>query len=190
MTISVDIFGPTILMYLMVTTIKMPSKNNFNIVVLETMKIVYQNEKNDIYEIKGGRKKGTITASIISLLYIATAGAAFGLVFFVFQKAKFPITSVIINIALIAIISFAGLAVRRKSQELTVEERKSSFLGFIFDIFSLPVAGVGRWLSNKWKKYNAIAAFFNALIDTPFTLFVEFLEQWRYFIKDKNEEIR
>jgi len=43
------------------------------------------------------------------------------------------------------------------------------------------MAELGRWLSNKWKKYNAIAAFFNALIDMPFWVFVEFLEKWRNF---------
>jgi len=51
------------------------------------------------------------------------------------------------------------------------------------------VAGCGRWLSNKWKRYNAIAAFFNALIDMPFSIFVEFLENWRFFLKEKKEEI-
>jgi len=28
------------------------------------------------------------------------------------------------------------------------------------------------------------------LIDMPFLVFVEFIEQWRYFLKEKKEEIR
>jgi len=190
LTISVDIFGPTILMFLMISTIKLPSKENFNLVVMEVMKIAYEKDKIDTYEIKSNRKRGVVTAFIISVIYIATAIFSFGLIFYIFEKAKFPITSVVINIVLIAIIVFAGLAVRRKGEELTVENKKPSVLGFLFDIFSLPIAGTGRWLSNKWKKYNAISAFFNAMIDSPFAIFVEFLEQWRYFIKDRSEEIR
>jgi len=190
LTISVDIMGPTLLIFLMVISIRMPSKDNLGAVVLETMKIVYQREKNDTYQIRPTKKGGVITATIITLLYLITAALSFGAIIWIFHKAKFPITSSAINIVLIAIIFFAGLAVRRKGEELTVQERKPGFLGFIFDIISLPLAGTGRWLSNKWKKYNAIAAFFNALIDTPFAIFVEFIEKWRYFIKERKEEIR
>jgi hypothetical protein len=190
LTISVDIFAPTILMLFMVSTIKMPSKTNRSLVIIETMKIAYQKEKTDFYEIKSNRKKGVLTTALISFIYLATAVFSFWVIFVIFEKAKFPITSVIINITLISIISFAGLAIRKKGEELTIETKKTSFFSFLFDILSLPIAGAGRWLSNKWKKYNAIVAFFNAMIDAPFAVFVEFLEQWRYFIKDKNEEIR
>ena len=77
----------------------------------------------------------------------------------------------------------------KRAQELTMEDEKEGFLGFLADIFFLPVQGLGRWISNKWKRYNALAALFNALIDMPFSVFVEFLEKWRYFIKDRKEEI-
>jgi hypothetical protein len=88
------------------------------------------------------------------------------------------------------LILFAGTVVSKRAQELTVEDEKEGFLSFLSDVFFLPVQGLGRWISNKWKRYNAIAALFNALIDMPFSVFVEFLEKWRYFIKDKKEEIR
>ena len=87
-------------------------------------------------------------------------------------------------------ILFAGTAVQKRSQELTIEEDSGGFLAFVSDILFLPITGVGRWMSNKWKRYNAITAFFNALIDMPFSMFVEFLERWRYFIKEKKEELR
>jgi len=190
LTISVDILGPTIIMFFMVISIKKPPKDNINLVVLESMKLVYQKSEPDVYEIKTAKKRGAITATIVSLIYVTTAVAVFGLIFLALEVAKFPITSVIINIAFVAVIFFAGIAIKKKSQELTMKERKARLWGFLFDILSLPIAGVGRWLSNKWKKYNAITAFFNALIDMPFTVFVEFLEQWRNFIKEKKEEIR
>ena len=189
LSIVVDIFESTILMFLFVATIKPPSKSNFEVVMMETMKIAYKKEKTDIYEIKTPRKKGVITRFIITLSYLLGASASLTILVLIFKLAGFPLTSVIINIIFIPIIVFAGLAVRKRSEELTVEEKKTGFFGFLFDIFSLPVAGLGRWLSNKWKRYNAIAAFFNALIDMPFSIFVEFLENWRFFLKEKKEEI-
>ncbi len=90
----------------------------------------------------------------------------------------------------IALILFAGTAVQKRSQELTIEEDSGGFLMFVSDILFLPVTGVGRYLSNTWKQYNAVTAFLNALIDMPFSVFVEFLERWRGFIKDRKEELR
>ncbi len=187
-TIVVDILGPTLLMLLFVGTIRPPSKSNLNIVIMEIMKIVY-GKKDIYYEIKAPRKRGLVIKVIVGLIYILGACVSFGAIIKIFEIVKFPPTSTIINIMFIALITFAGLAIRKRGEELTVEEKKTGFLEFLFDIFSLPMAGLGRWLSNKWKKYNAIAAFFNALIDMPFMFFVEFLEQWRYFLKEEKEKI-
>jgi len=190
LTISVDIMAPTIIMFFMVASIRKPPKDNLNLAILETIKIVYQKENSDTYEVKTARRGGVITVFILSFIYSATAVAAFAAIFFTLEQAKFPITSVVINIAFVAIIVFTGIAIRKKGQELTIKETKATFIDFLLDLVATPVAGVGRWLSNKWKKYNAVAAFFNALIDMPFTVFVEFLEQWRFFIKERKEEIR
>jgi len=189
LTISVDILGPTFLMFLFAATIRLPSKTNLNFVIVETMKIVYQKEKVDTYEIKMPKKKGFITKFIITLFYLLGAFVSFGFIAWIFQLVKFPVTSIIINLIFIALIVFGGLIIRERSKELTVEEKPAGIFGFVFDILFLPVAGLGRWLSNKWKRYNAIAAFFNALIDMPFSIFVEFIENWRFFLKEKKEEI-
>jgi len=189
LSIVVDIFESTLLMFLFVATVKLPSKTNLSLVIIETMKITYQTKKIDSYEIKIPRTKGLITRFLITLIYLLSVSVSLAILVSIFELAKFPITSIIINIIFIPITIFAGLAVRRKSEELTVEEKRGGFFSFLIDIFSLPIAGLGKWLANKWKRYNAIAAFFNALIDMPFFVFVEFLEQWRFFLKEKKEEI-
>ena len=190
-TILVDILGPTFLMFLFVSTIKLPSKKNLNLVIIETMKIVYETKEKDKYEIKMPveKKFKSFIKFIIAFFYLLGALITFGFIIWIFNLSGFPPTSMIINIVFITLITFAGLGIRKKAEELTIEEKKEGLLGFITDILLLPVAGVGKWLSNKWKKYNAIAAFFNALIDMPFSFFVEFLENWRFFLKEKKEEI-
>ena len=190
LTVLVDILGPTFLMLLFILTVKPPPKDNLGVVVMESMKIVYKSQKIDTYTIKPSRKRGLAINTIIGLTYFAGAVVSFGFIIWIFMEANFPVTSIFLNVMFVALVTFAGIAVRKKAQELTVKERKEGFLGFLVDMFSLPVAATGRWLSNKWKRYNAIAAFFNALIDVPFAIFIEFLENWRFFLKDKKEEIR
>jgi hypothetical protein len=189
-TLLVDILIPTVLMALLVTTVKPPSKKNINIAIVEVMKIFYQKEKMDIYEVKAPRKKSFATTFMLSLIYVMGACISFGAISWVLAYFKFPLTSIIIDIIFIALILFAGTAVQKRSQELTIEEESGGFLMFASDILFLPVTGLGRWISNTWKQYNAITAFLNAAIDMPFSVFVEFLERWRGFIKEKKEELR
>ncbi|MGB9743167.1 MAG: hypothetical protein ACPLW9_00390 [Minisyncoccales bacterium] len=189
LAILVDILGPTLLMFSLVITVRPPAKSNLERVILETMKIVYRNERPEIYELKIPRQRGLIMKFFIALLYLASTALSFGLLIMVLRLVKLPITSYVVNIIFVALIAFAGLAIRNKSEELTVEEKRSGFFGFIFDIIFLPLVNFGHWLSNKWKKYNALAIFFNALIDLPLQLFVEFIEQWRSFLKEEKEKI-
>lgn len=185
-----DVLIPTFLMFILVFTIRPPSKKNLNIAVLETMKIVYKKENADFYEIKIRRKRGVFARALLSFVYVVSAFVSFSAIYLFFKVFQFPISSIIINIIFIALILFAGGAIRKKAGELTIEDEKEGLLSFLSDVFFLPVTGMGQWLSSKWKKYNAIAAFFNALIDMPFSVLVEFLERWRYFIKERKEEMR
>jgi len=185
-----DVLIPTLLMFAIVSSIKRPSKKNLNLVTMETMKVAYKKDVPDTYEIKMNRKKGPIIKTFLSLLYVLSAFVTFGVIYYVLDHFNFPITSIIIDVIFIAIILFAGTAVSKRAQELTMEPEKEGFLSFLSDVFFLPMQGLGRWISNKWKRHNALAALFNALIDMPFSAFVEFLEKWRYFIKERKEEIR
>lgn len=184
-----DVIVPTALMFGLVITIKPPPKKNLNTVIMETMKIAYKKEKPDVYEIKIRKKRGAAAKAITSFIYMVSGLVSFGLVYFIFKSFNFPLSSIIINIIFIALILFTGTVLRKKAQELSMEDEREGFLSFFSDIFFLPMQGFGRWLSNKWKKYNAVAAFFNAMIDMPFSAFIEFLEKWRYFIKEIKEEI-
>ncbi len=88
-----------------------------------------------------------------------------------------------------SLIAFAGVKIRERAKELEIMERKSGFLSFLTESFSLPFLRVGKWLSGQWSKYNIILVLITALIDMPFQVFVEFLEQWRTFLREKKEEI-
>lgn len=185
-----DVLIPTSLMAALVIGAKPPSSKNLNLVIIEAIKIAYPKEKQDFYKIKISKERSTATKLFLSFIYLLGAIFSFGLIFLLLYSLGFPIYSIIVDFIFIALILFAGTAVKKRSKELTIEEDREGFLGFLSDILFLPLTDVGRWLSNTWKQYNAIAALFNALIDMPFSAFVEFIERWRYFLKEKKEELR
>ena len=190
LSLAADVAIPTALMAVLIATIKPPSTKNMTLAIMETFKIVHKKDVPDIYEIKLPKKRGVSTRLMLSFIYLMGAVVSFGGIYWVFNYLHFPVSSIIINIIFIALILFAGTAVRSRSEELTIESGGGGLFMFISDVLLLPITGAGRWMSHKWKKYNAITTFFNVLIDMPFSVFIEFLEKWRYFIKDKKEEMR
>lgn len=188
LAIAVDILLPTALMAFLVAIVKPPRKSNFARVVKEAKKIVYPQKDTDTYEIKARRKRGLMLNLIISFLYLLGTLISLTLIFFVFELAQIPVTSLYIDTLNIAVIVFAALIIRQRSKELTVEE-KASLWEFAIDILSVPVAEIGQWLANKWKEYNIISVFFIALIDMPFSTFIHFIENWRSFLKERKSEI-
>lgn len=187
--LAADLLIPTLLMGGLVMTVRTPSRKNLNLAVMETMNVAYKKERENGYEIKMSRPPNIIARSLLSLIYSVSAVVSFGAIYGIFKVFHFPISSIIINFIFIALILFTGTAVRRRAQELTIEEGREGFLSFVSDIMFLPIADAGRWLSNTFKQYNAIAAFFNALIDMPFSAFVEFIEIWRIFLRERKEEL-
>ncbi|MBZ9577812.1 hypothetical protein KJA13_02115 [Patescibacteria group bacterium] len=189
LAVGVDILGPTFLMFLLVVTIKPPKKENQEQVVMEVMKIVHEREKMDVYEIKTFPKRSVILSAIINLFYLLGFCLILALIILGLYQVNFPPLSYVIFVVFLSLIAFAGAKIRQRAKELQVIEEKESFFHFIVDPFAVPVIQLGKWLTVKWKRYNVIAAIFSALIDMPFLVFVEFLEQWRYFLKEKKEKI-
>lgn len=186
---GVDIFVPTFLMFFLVVSIKPPKPENLPRVIMEIMKIVYQREGKEIYEINTFREKNIIFLSIIKLLYLAGFSGVLAIIIWGLSKVNFPPLSHVIFIIFLSLIAFAGAKIRTRARELQVIEEKESILHFFIDPFAVPIIQLGKWFTIKWKKYNIISVFFSALIDMPFTVFVEFIEQWRYYLKEKKEKI-
>jgi len=178
---------PTLLMLFLVTTIKSPSVNNYRLVIDETKKIVAGDRT--IYEAEIFTKKKLlfkILSFFVYFLSICICGFIYGYFLYYF---KYPPLSSFLFVAFTALIMFAGIKIRRRARELEIEPEKEGFISLLKDLFSLPVVRLGKWLSNYWKKYNIVSITFNFLVELPFMTFINFIENWRDFIKEKKEDI-
>lgn len=188
-SLLLNITIPPVLMFLLIATIKQPKKNNFNKVMIETMKIIFKSDKFDSYPIKIIRKRGWFINAIINVFYVVISLASFGLLWWGLNKLDFGLISKLIFLGFFSLICFAGVKIRERSKELIIDEENYGFFSFLLDSVSLPFIRLGKWLSSQWSKYNTAIVLLSALIDMPFQVFTEFLEQWRYFLKEKKEEI-
>lgn len=186
---AVDILVPTILMGVLVAGIKLPSDENFDLISQELQKILYKNNELGFYEIEIYRQKSWFIKAILRLWYGISFIVCFGILIGLMYWAKFPITSYFVFTIFTSIILFTGSVLRKNSQELNIQTRKDGLFSSVAQPLVFPIVYLGRWLSGKWQKYNLAGIFFSILIDSPFAVFLNFIEQWRHFVQEKEEEI-
>ncbi len=187
LAILIDLLIPSLVMFLLVMLIKLPSEENEERVIEEVKKVVYPQKETDVYEIRQ-HKRSLFARLIISFLYVITTIISIVLVFSIFYIAKVPATSIFVDTLNVSMVVFAGLLIRQRAKELTIEE-KTTFGQFVLDILSIPVAKLGQWLSNKWKEYNIVSVFLTVLVDMPFSSLIKFIEDWSSFLKEKKAEL-
>lgn len=185
-----DVVGPTFLMFLLVVSIRTPGKKNEELVLKEINKIVYFGETKEVYEVELYPKRSVVFKALSNTLYFITFCITFGLIILILYQFNYPPLSYVLLIMFTSLIAYTGLKIRQRSRELDITERRGSVLNIFIDPFAIPIVRLGKWISARWEKINIVGVLFIFLIDTPFLVFVEFLEQWRYFIKEKKEDIR
>lgn len=187
--IGISVVIPPLLMLLLVTSITTSSEENFQKVMMEIMRITYATDKRNVHELASPKKKGVIMNTVIYAMYLSSFILSFGFLFWVLDRLHFSILSSIVFLLFVSLITFGGTRIRQRGAELLIGEQKQGFLYSIFDFFTLPLIEVGRWLSRQVARYNILVVLLNFLIEIPFQIFVEFLEHWRSFLKEKKEEV-
>jgi len=188
-TLGFNLAFPVILMYLIVRSIKAPKRENQEITLLETMRIVYQGKEKTKKEIRLPRKRGWFLNYLLGLIYILTYIVSFGGIFVGLGKLEFSFLSIIIFFIFLCLISFSGLRIKEWSRELKVGEEREGIRAFIIDFFGLPIIKAGKWLSREFSKINLLIVFSNLIFEVPFNTFVEFVQDWRQFAREKKGTI-
>lgn len=184
----VDFLIPTAIMFFLVIIIRPPKEDNFQKAISTTLGFVYQNEKQEQYQIQISQKRFSFFKMIMAIIYSLSTILSFGGIAYIFYIAKLPITSVIFDTFTIALTVFAAVAIKNKSKELSIDEH-TSIQDFLLDIITVPVAKVGSVLAKKWKEYNIVSTFFNFVIETPLALILDFIQDWSEYIKEKRAEL-
>lgn len=89
----------------------------------------------------------------------------------------------------LAFVSFFSIVVTKDVKNLIIVKKKESLLGFIGDIFYMPIIAVGKWLSEKASKLNFFIFIFDFIIEAPLKVLVEVVEDWTKYVRERKENM-
>jgi hypothetical protein len=88
----------------------------------------------------------------------------------------------------ISVVTFFSYRITQTAKEYTIDEKPGIFTPIV-DFFFIPVLSVGKFLSSEIGKLNVFILLFDFLIEAPFKLIFEIIEEWINFVKARKDDI-
>lgn len=190
-SIALNIIIPTLLMVATGFFIKTPKKDNTERIVSRVKSILFD-PTPQIGRPLGLRlnppQKKPLLQNIFNVLWLTTYLLSFGLVIFILTKLHFNFVSQSVFLFFLAIVSFLSFRINQTAHLYTVED-KQGLLSPIIDFFFMPIARVGRHLTEGISQINIFLFILDFIIETPFKGLVAFFEQLFFFLHSKRENL-
>ena len=123
-----------------------------------------------------------------SIFYIATFVVTFYLIWLLLTALSFNIISQLIFLFFVSTIAFFAHRIKNVTNEYKLIEKDSFFTPFL-DFFFMPMLAMGKFFSSELAKLNFFTFIFDILIEAPYKLIIEVVEEWISFTRTKKEEI-
>lgn len=188
--LAINVVFHPLLMFFIATSIRVPAEANTQKLFQGISEIIYDPEDKVILK----QRERTFRTSpflniIFSVLYFVAFVITFGGIIWLLRILEFSSVSAFLFLLFLSVISFFALHLRNNAKELVVITKRDSAIMAVIDFFALPVLRVGRWISSKTSKINIFMFIMDFIIEAPFKVLIETVEEWLAFQRHKKEEI-
>jgi len=190
-SIIINTLFPPILMALIVLSFKIPDEENTKRIFLRLVEIINKDQSFE-KEINLFTKKTKIKKPILifgfTIFYSLTFIITFSLIYEVLTQLNFNLISQAIFIFFVSVVTFFSYRIKQSVNEIKLSEKESVFSPLI-DFFFMPILSLGKFFSQEIARLNFFIFIFDFIIESPFKLIFEIVEEWISFVKKRKEEI-
>lgn len=191
MSILINSLFPPFLMALIVTFFRIPGEENTRKIYERIIEIIDADksfETKVAFMPKKQRQKNSGLIFGFTVFYSLTFIITFLLIYEVLSLLNFNLISQLIFIFFVSVVTFFSYRVKQISKELKLEEKESIFTPFI-DFFFMPILSLGKFFSQEIARLNFFIIIFDFLIEAPFKMIFEVVEEWISFVRKRKDEI-
>jgi len=135
-----------------------------------------------------GKKERSSLYLLFTILWLIGFVLSFGAIVLLLMQFHFTLVNQGIFLFFLSIVSFLAYRINQTAQIYTVVERQNIFTPII-DLFFMPIARVGRHLTEGISQINIFLFILDFIIETPYKGLVAFFEQWFFFLHSKRDDL-
>ena len=181
---------PPALLFSSVLITKVPDESNTEKIINLVNELSFEEyRRSEPIQLRIPQKKVSFLRRIFNFFYGLTFIITFGVIIWLLSIFHFTWVSILIFLFFLVFVSFFIIRIKKATNELKVIEEKESLWRTLFDLFSLPVISVGKYLSEKFNKINVFTFFLDFIIETPFKFLVNIAEDWTNYVNERKNQI-
>ena len=191
MSVLINSLFPPFLMALIVAFFRVPGEENTRKIYERIIEIIDADksfETKVAFMPKKPRRKNSGLIFGFTVFYSLTFIITFLLIYEVLSLLNFNLISQLIFVFFVSVVTFFSYRVKQISKELKLEEKESIFTPFI-DFFFMPILSLGKFFSQEIARLNFFIILFDFLIEAPFKMIFEVVEEWISFVRKRKDEI-
>jgi hypothetical protein len=189
--IIINSIFPPILMVIILGFFKIPGEENTKKIYQRIVDII-DNDKTFETKVAFFPKKSSPKRPMLifgfTIFYSLTFLVTFSLIYEALKSINFNLVSMSIFVFFVSVVTFFSYRIRQITKELRLEE-KASILSPVVDFFFMPLLSMGKFFSSEIAKLNFFIFIFDFIIEAPFKLIFEVVEEWISFVRKRKEEI-
>lgn len=190
-SIAINTLFPPFLMLFIISFFKIPGEENTRIINKRIIQIVDKNEEfetNISFIQKTKKGKNPVLIFGFTVFYSLTFLVTLLLIFNALSYLEFNLISQAIFIFFVSIVTFFSYRIKQGVNEYKIVEKESIFTPFV-DFFFMPILSLGKIFSGGLSRLNFFIFIFDFIIEAPFKLIFEVVEEWISFVRKRKEEI-
>ncbi len=190
-SIAINSFFPPILMLIILAFFRVPGENNTRRIFQRITEIIDADrtfETQVAYMPKKALVRRPTLVFGFTIFYSLTFIITLTLIYELLTLLYFNLISQLIFIFFVSVVTFFSYRIRQIVRELRLVEKESIFTPLV-DFFFMPILSLGKFFSQEIARLNFFIFVFDFLIEAPFKLIFEVVEEWISFVRKRKEEI-
>jgi len=190
-SIGINTIFPPLLMLFIVSVFKIPGEENTKNIFQRIVEIIDADtsfETNISYMPKKGTSRKPVLVFGFTVFYSLTFIVTLTVMYIGLLFLEFNMVSIAIFIFFVCLVTFFSYRVKQIVNEFRLAE-KEGILTPIVDFFFMPVLSLGKFFSGGLARLNFMIFILDFLIEAPFKLIFEVVEEWISFVRKRKEEI-
>ena len=190
-SIGVNTLFPPILMLIIISVFKIPGEENTKNIYQRIIEIIDADtafETNISYMPKKRAERKPILIFGFTIFYSLTFIVTLTLIYEGLLLLSFNMISIAIFIFFVCLVTFFSYRIKQIVNEYRLAE-KEGILMPIVDFFFMPILSLGKFFSGGLARLNFMIFILDFLIEAPFKLIFEVVEEWITFVRKRKEEI-
>lgn len=190
-SILINTLFPPLLMIVILIFFRVPGESNTKKIYDRIIEIIDDDksfETKVAFVPKKEQHKKPLLIFGFTVFYSLTFFVTLSIIYEFLLTLNFNLISQIIFIFFVSVVTFFSYRIRQVTKELTLEV-KESILTPVADFFFMPILSLGKFFSQEMSKLNFFIFIFDFIIEAPFKLLFEVVEEWINFVRKRKEEI-